>query len=142
MRSQQILHSGLGFLGLGFSAVAAYFAFSLSVHHLRGAQTCPIVLDLPACVIVFLCYVLITIAWGMTLAKKQSIWQHRIFAIGFLPAFILAFIGSTGEVFGFARCPLTETGFPKCFLSLALLLALALGWIASNSLQKKTSANA
>ncbi len=129
MRSKEFLYVGLGLLGLVFSAFAAYVAFSLSALHLDGTPTCPIVFDMPACVIVFVCYVLIIIAWGMALTKKQGYWTQIIFAVGFLPAFLLALIGSTGEILGFASCPATDTGFPKCFISLIFLIALALGWV-------------
>jgi hypothetical protein len=138
MRSKEFLSTGLGLLGLGFSAFAAYVAFSLSAIHLGGTPTCPVVFGIPACVIVLLCYVLITIAWGMMLAKKQGRWPLIIFTVGFVPAFLLALMGSTGEIFGFANCPATETGFPKCFISLAFLIALAVGWAVASSLRKKT----
>ena len=137
MRSKEFLNTSLGILGLGFSGFAAYVAFSLSAIHLGGTPTCPIFFDVPACVIVFVCYVLITIAWGMVLANKQGRWAQIFFTIGFVPVFLLALIGSTGEILGFASCPVTETGFPKCFISLIFLMALAVGWIALSVSNKK-----
>ncbi len=137
MKSKEFLNTGLCLLGVGFSAFAAYVVFSLSALHLGGTQTCPVLFDMmPACVVVLVCYVLITIAWGMALAKKQGRWPLIIFATGFIPAFLLALMGSTGEVFGFANCPATETGFPKCFISLVFLIAMAVGWIVSSNLRK------
>ncbi len=133
MKSKEYLSTGLGLLGLGFSAYAAYVAFSLSAIHLSGTPTCPVVFSIPACVIVLVCYLLITIAWGMALAKKQERWSQIIFVSGFIPAFVLALMGSTGEIFGFANCPATETGFPKCFISLAFLIALVVGWVVARN---------
>lgn len=131
MKSKAFLSTGLGLLGLGFSAYAAYVAFSLSAIHLGGIPTCPVVLGIPACVIVLVCYLLITIAWGMMMTRKGR-WPLIIFMIGFIPAFLLALMGSAGEIFDFANCPATETGFPKCFISLAFLIALAVGWAVSS----------
>ncbi len=135
MRSKVFLTTGLGLLGFGFSAYAAYVAFNLSVVHLGGTPTCPVVFDIPACMIVLVCYLLITIAWGMLLAKIGR-WPLIIFMIGFIPAFLLALMGSTGEIFDFVNCPATEAGFPKCFISLAFLIALAAGWVAIDFLMK------
>ena len=129
MRSNEFFYVGLSLLGLGFSTFAAYVAYSLSALHLDGTPTYPVIFDMPACVIVFVCYVLITIAWGMALVKKQGRWSQIFFAAGLMPAFLLALIGATGEIFGFANCPATDTRFPKCFISLVFLIALALGWV-------------
>ena len=137
MRSKEFLNTSLGILGLGFSAFAAYVAFSLSEIHLGGTPTCPIIFDMPACVIVFVCYVLMTIAWGMCLANKEGKLPSIIFTTGFIPAFLLALIGSTGEFFGFVSCPATQTGFPKCFISLAFLIALVGGWIVLATRREK-----
>lgn len=128
--------TGLRLLGLGLSVFAVYTAFSLSVAHLNGISICPMVLGYPACVIVLICYFLITIAWGMALTKNIGHWPLVIFLIGFFPALLLALIGSTGEVFGFANCPVTENGFPKCFISLAFLIAMAVGWGVSSNHRK------
>ena len=141
MRSKEYLTTGLGLLGLGFSAFAAYVAFSLSAIHLGGTPTCPVVFDMPACVIVFICYVLITIAWAMMLANKPGRWAQIFFTIGFAPAFLLALIGSTGEIVGFVSCPATENGFPKCFISIMFLIALAAGWIALSVRKKKETSS-
>ncbi len=137
MRQKELLSTGLGLLGFGFSVFAAYVAFSLSTIHLSGTLTCPVVFGIPACVIVLVCYLLITIAWGMVLANKQGNWPLIIFVVGFIPAFLLALMGSAGEIFGFANCPATETGFPKCFISLIFLMALAVGWVALNARNKE-----
>lgn len=134
---KKILHTGLNVLGLGFSAFAAYEAFSLSMTHLGGPPVCPVLFGVPACIIVLVCYVLITAAWGMALAGKQNRNALMVFAAGFTPAFLLALVGSTGEIFHFMSCPHTPKGFPKCFISFGFLIVLALGWGASTFLKNR-----
>ncbi|MDA0967331.1 MAG: hypothetical protein O2970_10295 [Proteobacteria bacterium] len=135
MKAQKLSYTGLNVLGLGFSGYAAYEAFSLSALHLGGTPTCPVLFGIPACIIVLVCYILLTVAWGMALIGRKNKQAMIIFVSGFTPAFLLALIGSSGEVFGFASCPHTETGFPKCFISFGLLIGLALAWGLSMTLK-------
>ena len=133
-------HIALNLLGLGFSAYASYEAFKLSASHLGSVDLiCPVLLGIPACVIVLICYLLIALAWAMVLAGKQNHKALIVFSIGFTPAFLLALIGSAGEIFNFASCPHTPTGFPKCFISFWFLIALAIAWAVQGVLLRRNA---
>lgn len=137
MNIKRIFFFALALIGLAFSAYASTQAFTLSRSHLIGPPVCPVLLGIPACVIVLVSYVLITIAWGMALVEKKSDRAFNFFVFGFLPAFILALIGSAGEIFGVGKCPHTSAGTPKCYISFGFLIMLAIGWGALDFLKNR-----
>ncbi len=134
MRIRAVFLAGLNLLGLLLSVYATSQALALSRLHLSGPPVCPVLLGIPACLIVLLCYVLISISWGIALAGKQNRLALIVFLSGFTPAFLLAVYGSLGEIFGFAECPKTPNGFPKCFISFGFLIVLMGGWLYSSFL--------
>lgn len=129
----------MNLLGLAVSVYASYEAFTLSQSHLRQGAVCPEVFSVPLCIIVLVCYVLIVLSWILVLLKrKKRLLSFAIFIIGLTPAVLLAFIGSTGELFGFSNCPRTENGFPKCYFSFGLLILLASLRALSSYFEKKS----
>ena len=137
MNSLTRLNLSLNVLGLGLSLYAAYAALLLTLQHLGGTPICPVLIGIPACLIVFINYALITAAWGLSFKQRTSYIPSLLFFVGFIPAFLLALVGTTGEIFGFASCPVTETGVPKCYLSFGILIILAIGWGLSIILKSK-----
>jgi len=133
--TKSVLYYILNLLGLLFSAYASYAAFSLSRLHLAGPAVCPELLGVPACLIVLVCYVLIAVAWALALVLEPKLGASICFATGFISAFILALLGSAGEILSFGKCPATEMGTPKCFISLGFLVILAIAWVMSMRLK-------
>lgn len=117
----------LAFIGLGLSVYGGFEAFKISHLHFIAEAACPTISVIPACYVVLICYTLMALAWLSVLTNKASIVK-RGFWIGFTPAFILAVIGTSGEIFGFASCPKTAIGIPKCFFSLGFVTALGILW--------------
>ena len=73
---------------------------------------------IPACIIVFLGYLLILLA-GVFLSKRIS---KPAFLLGWTPVFLLALIGVTLELVKGQTCPPGAFGIPQCFFSLAMVL--------------------
>ena len=120
------------FAGLILSALGIYEAFKISHLHLTTTEFCPTLAILPACYVVLISYTLMSLGWIGVLTSKISFISHHkktIFWIGFTPAFSLALVGASGEIFGFVSCPKTENHFPKCFISLGFVLMIAVGWV-------------
>jgi hypothetical protein len=138
MSIKKPLYNGLNLLGLGFSIYASYTAYKLLVDHLKVIEpVCPVLFSIPACTIVLICYILITISWAMALAGKQNRQAMIIFYVGFIPAFLLALGGSIGEVLEITSCPHAKAGFPKCFISFGFLIGLIIAWIFSVDLRNR-----
>lgn len=121
----------LAAIGLFLSVFGVVEAFNISHLHFSTEESCPTLAILPACYVVLICYSAMSLAWVGKLITKISLVERYgglLFWIGFSPAFLLALVGSTGEVFGFVDCPKTPGGMPKCFVSLGFVLVLAALW--------------
>ncbi len=92
----------------------------VSLAELRTGNGCPSLGPIPACHIV-------TISYGLILAAALSsrLWSLGLFYLGWVPVFLLAAGGSFFEFLGQNVCPQTEGGWPKCYFSLGLALAIA-----------------
>ncbi len=101
--------------------VAAFGTFAglrLSIVHLRVAEVCPMLGPVPACVVVSVGYFLVLLA-ALFYHKK---WSIKLFYIGWIPVFILAFSGVILELIRGQTCPPGPNGIPQCFISLAMIL--------------------
>jgi hypothetical protein len=132
------------YIGLGLSIAGGYGAFGISHLHLTTHQSCPLLGIIPACYIILMAYGLMTLGWIGRIPFDYFIFIRRyrniLFWVGLVPAFLLALMGSMGEVFGFANCPHTGSGFPKCFISFGFLIILVLMWpksLLENFVKKK-----
>ena len=112
---QTAARAGLIFLA-GFGTLAGA---KLSLEHMQHGEICPTAGPIPACIIVFLGYLLILLA-GVFLSKRFS---KPAFILGWTPVFLLAFIGVTLELVKGQICPPGAFGIPQCFFSLAMVLA-------------------
>lgn len=122
----------IAIIGLLLSVFGAYEAFKISYMHFNTVESCPTLSFLPACYVVLVSYSLMALAWLGSLAHRVMLLnnhKNKLFWIGFTPAFLLALIGVTGEIFGFVDCPETPSGLPKCFVSLGFVILIASGWI-------------
>jgi len=74
---------------------------------------------LPACYLVAVAYAAMAIA--ALVAPRRLTWM---FLLGWLPVFALAAMGSTLELSGRPTCPVSSSGTPMCYYSLALAATL------------------
>ncbi len=109
MKVALVVLAGTGLLGVA----------PVTFAELSTGNACPGLGPVPACHVV-------TIAYGAMLASVLfgRGWLPYLFFLGWIPVFLLAAGGSALEVLGQGICPKTESGWPKCFFSLALALTL------------------
>ena len=120
-------------IGAGLSVFGFIQGLTLSVDQLATGDACPSIGPLPACYLVAIAYGLASVAWLMRLvalsgASEEKPLVKTVFYAGFLPIFILAFIGSASEALGFPVCPHMANGFPKCVISLVVGLIILFSW--------------
>lgn len=102
------------------AALGLFGVLPVSLDELRTGGACPHLGPIPACHIVALSYALMLAA-----ALSRHVWSWGLFYLGWLPVFLLAAGGSALELLGQDICPKTEGGWPKCFFSFALAVAIA-----------------
>lgn len=92
-------------------------AATLSYGEFSGTGGCPHLGVIPACYIVFICFLipLITHIFG----RRNSLFY---LCSGF--AFLLATFASVGQLSDAVQCPKTESGVPMCYISFFLFLAI------------------
>ncbi len=107
---------------LGIIAVAGFVLNGLVpvvLNEWRGIEACPRLGAVPACYVVGLGYSLMAVA--VIFAPRRL---TALFLLGWAPVFAMAFIGSTMEILGRPTCPVSPTGTPMCFYSLAVASTL------------------
>ncbi len=100
---------------LGIAAIALYRLFPVIFAEWQGTKPCPAVGPIPACYVVGIGFAVMSIA--ALLGPARWGWP---FLIGWLPVFRLAFSGTAFEIAGRPTCPLTPSGTPMCYFSLAI----------------------
>ena len=110
------------FILLALAGFGTFAGGQLSVEHLRHGEVCPMLGPIPACIIVFLGYLLI--ALSAVFMKRSAV--KKLFYIGWTPVFLLALMGVILELTKGQICPPGAFGIPQCFFSLAMVL-LCLG---------------
>ncbi len=114
---------------IGLILIAGFGVFAggmLSADHLSHGDICPMVGPVPACLVVFIGYVLMLLSALLPTRRKAL-----IFYVGWAPVTALASIGVALELTQGHICPPGPAGIPQCFISLAmavLCLVLFLGY--------------
>ena len=96
----------------------------ISLTHFQTGNACPNLGPIPACYVVSVCYAamgLAALVWWRSLR-----W---LFFAGVTPVILLAAVGTTLELSGRPTCPLSDTGLPLCYVSLALGCSLLLAFL-------------
>lgn len=100
---------------LGVAAMALYGLLPVILSEWQGTKPCPAVGPIPACYGVGAGYAAMGVA--ALIGPARAGW---LFLAGWLPVFLLAFGGTALELAGQPTCPLTPSGTPLCYYSLAI----------------------
>ena len=102
-------------------AIAGFGTFAgaqLSLEHLQHGEVCPMIGPIPACMIVFIGYLLVVLAAIFV----KGVLAKKLFYIGWTPVFLLALMGVILELTKGHICPPGALGIPQCFFSLVMAL--------------------
>ena len=109
---------------IALSGLGTLAGARLTFEHLPHGGVCPMLGPVPACIVVFLGYLLILLS-AIFLTKSAS---KKLFYVGWTPAFLLALMGVIAEIgvmLGLREdhiCPPGALGIPQCFFSFAMVL--------------------
>ena len=109
---------------IALSGIGTLAGARLTLEHLPHGGVCPMLGPIPACIVVFLGYLLILLS-AIFLNKPAS---KKLFYVGWTPVFLLAFMGvmvEIGVLLGLIKdhiCPPGALGIPQCVFSLAMVL--------------------
>jgi len=92
-------------------------ASSLVYNEYINNSVCPKILNIPACYIIMLCFVIPLIGHLLK-------WKNKIYFIGTGVAFSIAFYGTIMQILEIIQCPKTSTKIPMCFISLSIFTSL------------------
>ena len=110
---------------IAIAGFAVYGSFGISMNDWQTGNICPKIIGIPACYIVFVCFVVALISH--LIPNKNSKWVYFFF-VGIVT--LIASTGTIGELTGLAECPRTSGGTPMCFISLAICLSLLISKVA------------
>ncbi len=115
--------------GLSLFGLAGVLPVSLA--ELASGTACPHLGPVPACH-------LVSLAYGTLLATvvHRRLWHPKLFLSAWLLIAALAASGSGLELLGHDVCPKTDTGFPKCYFSLALAVVIIIPYLFHLGLPK------
>ncbi|MEP5762298.1 MAG: hypothetical protein ABJ327_23885 [Litoreibacter sp.] len=104
----------------------------ISLTHFHTGDACPNLGPIPACYVVSVCYTAMA-------AAALIFWRNLswLFFVGATPVILLAVAGTTLELIGRPTCPLSETGLPLCYVSLAIGCSLLLGFLLALFFEKR-----
>lgn len=100
--------------------VGLYGAFSVSYTTMTGTSPCPSIVGIPACFVVFMGYSLMLIAALINTHRHAG----KCFLAGWIPVFLLAFVGSMFEIGNGNTCPKSSFGLALCYVSLAFAMTV------------------
>ena len=109
---------------IALSGLGTLAGVRLTFEHLPHGGVCPMLGPVPACIVVFLGYLLILLS-AIFLTKSAS---KKLFYVGWTPVFLLALMGvivEIGVMLGLIKdhiCPPGALGIPQCFFSFAMVL--------------------
>ena len=109
---------------IALSGIGTLAGARLTFEHLPHGGVCPMLGPVPACIVVFLGYLLILLS-AIFLTKSAS---KKLFYVGWTPVFLLALMGVIAEIgvmLGLREdhiCPPGALGIPQCFFSFAMVL--------------------
>ncbi len=108
----------------------------ISITHAHAGNACPMIGPIPACYIVSICYAAMGIA-SLLWAKALN-W---LFFAGAAPVILLALAGTSMELMGRPTCPMSGTGTPLCFYSLAVGIAMLTIFLVALKMEQRPLAS-
>jgi hypothetical protein len=102
---------------------------NLVLGEISNEGTCPKLGVIPACYLVFLCFLIpliVHISQGFTLSEALTKRLNIIYYLFTGFALTLATYASIGQVIGKIQCPKTDFGLPMCYISFVIFLSLVL----------------
>jgi hypothetical protein len=96
-----------------------YGAGKLSYNEIMYQNICPKIIGIPACFIIFLCFLIPLIVHFL---RKKNTLYFLFTGI----AFLIAMIGTIGQMTNKIQCPKNDNGIPMCFISLGIFITLIL----------------
>lgn len=94
-------------------------AGSLSFDDWTHQNTCPTLIGIPACYIVFSFFLMAGISHFVNTVKSNKLF----FLLMAVPG-LLALVGTVTELTGTGICPRNDSGIPMCFISLGICVIL------------------
>jgi len=98
---------------------AVYGTWPLVLNEYRLGDVCPKIFNIPACYIVFGCFISALISHVLPIPYRTLIYFSVVSVVT-----LIASVGTLGEIIGFAKCPQTASGIPMCYISLSIALSL------------------
>ncbi len=114
------------FILFALLATGLYGAASVSYTTITGVAPCPTVGFIPACFVVFIGYLFMLIATILMISRRPL---NKLFLIGWVPVFLLAFIGSIFEISNGSTCPKSSSGLALCYVSLIFTIIIAMSYL-------------
>lgn len=127
-RLPRLLRVGLA----GFSIYVLSGIIPISITHFHTGDACPVIGPIPACYMVSACYAAMGVA--SLLWTKPLKW---LFFAGATPVILLALVGTSLELMGRPTCPVSETGTPLCFYSLAVGLSMLILFLVALNVERR-----
>jgi len=109
----------LYWLIISIASIAILGTFGLVMNEWNDGDICPKIASVPACYIVFACFVLALL--GHLISVKAG---HVTYFTSVCFVTLIAATGTVGEIIGTVECPKTAGGIPMCFISLGICLSL------------------
>lgn len=107
------------FIIVAISTLGLFGAVNLSIEEWGTAGSCPNI-GVPACYLVAVAYFLILFS---CINLNKSLYR-KLFFSGVIVVLGLAVVGSFRQATGMAKCPQTGSGFPMCYISLFMGMAI------------------
>jgi hypothetical protein len=114
---------------IAISALGFWGATRLSIDEWGTAGSCPDI-GVPACYLVAIAYFLILVSC-LNLNKS---YYRKLFFTGITVVLGLAVVGSFRQATGMAQCPETGSGFPMCYISLSMAMAITIAFVVRDKL--------
>jgi len=119
----------LQFIIIAISALGFWGAVNLSIDEWGTAGACPNI-GVPACYLVAVAYFLILVS---CINLNKSLYQ-KLFITGVTVVLGLAVVGSFRQATGMGECPQTGSGFPMCYISLFMAMAITIAFFVKDRL--------
>lgn len=114
-----------------------YGALWVSYKTITGIAPCPHVQGIPICFVVAAGYSTMLMGLFLSHFPGKKVIAKNIFLTGWFLVFSIAATGTLFEFMIKGTCPVSSSGSPLCYLSLAITLVIIIVFIGSRSMSIK-----